>query len=78
MGELRDATRKLANSGVAVILVTHHLPDIIPEVDRVIFMKDGKVFRDGPKREMLTEERLGELFGVPVGVTEHDGFYHMW
>ena len=78
MGELRDATRKLAQSGVAVILVTHHLPDIIPEGDRVIFMKDGKVFRDGPKREMLTEGRLGELFGVAVSVTERDGFFHMW
>ncbi len=78
MGELRDATRKLAQSGVAVILVTHHLPDIIPEVERVIFMKDGKVFRDGPKREMLTEGRLGELFGVPVSVSERDGFFHMW
>lgn len=78
MGELRDATRKLAQSGVAVILVTHHLPDIIPEVERVIFMKDGKVFRDGPKREMLTEGRLGELFGVAVSVTERDGFFHMW
>jgi iron complex transport system ATP-binding protein len=78
MGELRDATRKLAQSGVAVILVTHHLPDIIPEIDRVICMKDGKVFQDGPKREMLTESRLADLFGVPVNVIERDGFYHMW
>jgi len=78
MAELRDASRRLAQSGVAVILVTHHLPDIIPEIDRVIFMKAGKVFRDGPKREMLTEERLGELFGLPVSVSERDGFYHMW
>ncbi len=78
MGELRDASRKLAQSGVAVILVTHHLPDIIPEIDRVICMKNGRVFQDGPKREMLTGEKLGELFGIPVEVVERDGFYHMW
>jgi len=78
MGELREATRKLARSGVAVILVTHHLPDIVPEIDRIICMRNGKVFSDGPKREMLTERHLSELFGVAVSVTEHDGFYHMW
>ncbi|HEU0120947.1 MAG TPA: ATP-binding cassette domain-containing protein [Bryobacteraceae bacterium] len=78
MGELRDATRKLAQTGVAVILVTHHLPDIIPEIDRVICMKNGKLFRDGPKTEILTPGTLSELFGIPVGVEIRDGFYHMW
>ena len=78
MAELRDASRKLAQSGVAVILVTHHLPDIIPEIDRVICLRGGKVFHDGPKREVLTPEILGSLFGIPVEVVERDGFYHMW
>lgn len=78
IGELRDAMRKLAQSGVAIILVTHHLPDIIPEIDRVICMRDGKVYRDGPKSELLTNNNLSELFGVPVSVTQRDNFYNMW
>ena len=78
MAEQREAMRKLAQTGVAVILVTHHLPDIIPEIDRVICMRNGKVFQDGPKREMLTAERLSELFGMPITVEQRDGFYHMW
>jgi iron complex transport system ATP-binding protein len=78
MGELRDAMRKLAQTGVAVILVTHHLPDIIPEIDRVICMRNGKVFADGTKQEMLTGARLSELFGIPVEVEQRDGFFHMW
>ena len=41
-------------------------------------MRNGKVFQDGPKREMLTAERLSELFGMPITVEERDGFYHMW
>ena len=76
--ELREAMRKLAQTGVAVILVTHHLPDIIPEIDRVICLRNGKIFDDGPKREMLTAERLSELFGMAVAVEERNGFYHMW
>lgn len=78
MAELRGAMRKLAQTGVAVILVTHHLPDIIPEIDRVICLRNGRVFQDGAKREMLTAERLSELFGMAVEVEERDGFYHMW
>ena len=78
MGELRDAMRKLAQTGVAVILVTHHLPDIIPEIERVICMRNGKVFADGSKEEILTGARLSELFGIPVEVERRDGFFHMW
>lgn len=78
MRELRDAMRKLAQTGVAIILVTHHLPDIIPEIHRVICLKGGHVFQDGPKAQVLTESVLEQLFGVEVSLTEHDGFFHMW
>lgn len=78
MAELREASRKLAQSGVAVILVTHHLPDIIPEIDRVICMRQGQVYADGPKSEILTSVKLSELFGTPVEVEERNGYYHMW
>ncbi len=51
--ELRATVRRLAQSGMGILLVTHHLADIIPEIDRVIFMRDGQVVGDGPKQEML-------------------------
>ena len=77
-GEVREAMRKLAQSGVTVILVTHHLPDIIPEMRRVLTLKNGKNFRDGPAEEVLTGEAMTELFGLEVRVSRHDGFYQMW
>jgi len=77
-GEVRDALRKLARSGVSVILVTHHLPDIIPEIERVIGLKEGGIFCDGEKRAMLTSEKMGELFGIPVCVQEVNSYHHMW
>src|ERR1700693_4515357 len=51
--EVREAMRKLAQSGVGVLLVTHHLPDIIPEIDRIIALKNGAIFCDGTKKEVL-------------------------
>jgi iron complex transport system ATP-binding protein len=61
-----------------MILVTHHLPDIIPEIRRVILMREGAVRRDGPRDEVLTSSALSELFGLAVEVTARGGYYHLW
>jgi iron complex transport system ATP-binding protein len=76
--ELREATRLLARSGTGIILVTHHLADIIPEIDRVILLKKGRVFADGPKEKILTAENLSQLFGVKVELARREGYYHAW
>jgi iron complex transport system ATP-binding protein len=76
--EVREALRKLAAGGVSTIVVTHHLPDIIPEVKRVILIRDGKVFRDGPKDELLNTTTLSELFRTEVEFAVKDGYFHMW
>lgn len=78
MHELRVLMRKLAQSGMGIILVTHHLSDIIPEIDRVILLRNGHIFADGPKMELLTPARLSELFGIAVDMAERDGYYHLW
>lgn len=75
--EVRDAMRKLAGNGVSVILVTHHLPDIIPEIERIVTLRQGRITADGPKREILTGSRLSSLFGVEVRVHETGGYFHM-
>ena len=75
--ELRRIMSKLAQSGIALLLITHHLPDVVPEIKRVIFMRDGRIVGDGPKPELLTADRLGALFGCPVLVTEQNGHYHL-
>jgi len=76
--ELRLLTRKLAQRGVGILLVTHHLSDIIPEIDRVIFLRHGRIFADGPKAELFTRDRLSELFGIRVDMAQRDGYYHLW
>jgi len=76
--ELRATMRKLAKSGIALLLVTHHLPDVIPEIDRIILMRAGRIVGDGPKTKLLTAKSLTSLFGVPVELGTHDGYYHLW
>jgi iron complex transport system ATP-binding protein len=76
--ELREILRKLARSGIGIILVTHHLADIIPEIERVILMRAGRIIADGRKPEMLTAAALADLFGLPVDLARRDGYYHLW
>jgi iron complex transport system ATP-binding protein len=75
--ELREALRKLASKGISILMVTHHLPDIIPEMRRVVLMRQGRIVLDGAKQDVLGAEALGELFGVPVEVLERGGYYHV-
>jgi iron complex transport system ATP-binding protein len=72
---LRDKLRDLAKSGLAIVLVTHHVSEIIPEIERVILLKAGRIVADGPKNAILTTRNLTELFGVPVEVTSRDGYF---
>jgi iron complex transport system ATP-binding protein len=75
---LRQTMSTLAHSGTAVILVTHELADIVPEIQRVVLMNHGRVVADGPKEEILEVERLAALFGVHVEMARRNGHYHLW
>jgi iron complex transport system ATP-binding protein len=76
--ELRDIIRKIARAGTTIILVTHHLADIIPEIERVILLKDGRIEQDGAKRDVLTSASLAALYGVPIEVSERGGYFQWW
>ncbi len=75
-GEVRRAMRELAGSPLGLVLVTHDVSEIIPEIDRVILLRDGRVFADGPRATVLTEASLSELFGVAVKLLSHEDRLH--
>jgi iron complex transport system ATP-binding protein len=76
--QLREAMRGLAQSGIAILLVTHHVSEIIPEIERVILLRDGRIVADGPKASVLTAERLSTLFGAPLHISRQDGYFHIF
>jgi len=75
---VRTAVSVLARGGRSIVLVTHHVDDIVPEIERLVLLRDARIVADGPKQELLTSERLGELFEIPVLLEERDGQYRMW
>ena len=71
-----ERVRVVARQGTTVILVTHHLEEIIPEIERVVLLRAGRIAGDGPKAEMLASARLSELFDLPVAVDRADGYHY--
>lgn len=77
MYHVRKTMSTLAAEGRSVILVTHYPEDIIPEIGRVLLIKDSRVFADGAKADLMRDEVLSDLFDVPLAVDEHEGWYSL-
>ncbi len=74
--DLREMLQRLARAGMAMLLVTHQISDILSEMSRVLMMRDGRLVADGAKEELLTSERMSALFRRPVRVDQAAGIYH--
>jgi iron complex transport system ATP-binding protein len=75
---LRQSMSSLAKAGIGIILVTHDLSDLIPEIERVLLMSNGRIIADGPKDQMLQPDRLEGVFKTKVELDQRNGYYHMW
>ena len=71
-----ETLREIARQGKTVILTTHRVSEIFPEIERVILMRRGRLFQSGPKGQVLTSDHLSDAFDAPVEVTSSgDGYY---
>ena len=67
--------RELARQGITLVLVTHHLEEIVPEIDRVILLREGRVLADGTRADVLTSELLSQAYGGPLRVRREGDAY---
>ncbi|KAF5072694.1 putative ABC transporter ATP-binding protein YlmA [anaerobic digester metagenome] len=74
---VRAAIRNLAKEGRSLVLVTHDPADIVPEINRVVMIKDGRVFRDGGL-QLLNEDNLSILYDGPIGLRFMEDRYMAW
>jgi iron complex transport system ATP-binding protein len=72
-----ERVRALARERITILLVTHHIEEIIPEIGRVILLRRGRIAADGPKAAVLTAPLLGDVFESRVAVSEVDGYFHV-
>ena len=74
--DFMERVRQIARAGTTLVLITHHVEEIVPEIERVVLLQDGRVAASGPKALMLTEARLTELFGAPIAVEPSGGYFY--
>lgn len=72
---LLQTLRRIAAAGTNIVLVTHHIEEILPEIERVILLQDGRVFMDGPTESVMTSANLSELFQTRVQIDRTAGAY---
>ncbi|MEM9184377.1 MAG: hypothetical protein AAGB27_14580, partial [Pseudomonadota bacterium] len=72
---LLEEFHRLLDSGIKLVLATHHVHEILPQVERVIYLKAGRVEADGSPERLLTGPRLSELYDVSVHVTREQGYW---
>ena len=72
-----ESIRGLARDGTTIILVTHHVEEIVPEFRRVVLLRSGRIAFDGAPDDALTPERLTGVFGAPMHVERSGGYYHV-
>ena len=61
-----EMARVAARGGLCVVAVLHDLNLAGGSADRIVVLSRGRVVADGPPREVLTAERVSEVWGVPV------------
>ncbi|MDR0791178.1 MAG: ATP-binding cassette domain-containing protein [Methanomassiliicoccaceae archaeon] len=76
-GRFKNVLDSLIHEGTGIVMITHDLEDIPKNVKRVMMMRDGRIFNDGSKEELLTSDVVSDLFSSTVRVTEENGTYRM-
>jgi iron complex transport system ATP-binding protein len=70
-----DLVRGYMRKGKTVLLVTHHIHEIPPEIRRVVLLKKGKILQDGEKKAVLSDKNLSDLFDCRVVLACANGWY---
>jgi iron complex transport system ATP-binding protein len=70
-----ESLRRLARAGTTLLLVTHHVEEIVPEIDHVLLLRDGRILQQGNKQSVLTDDALSATFAMPVQVARHGDYY---
>jgi len=58
---------------MTVLVVTHHLDELLPETSNILLLTNGRVAAEGEPTSVLTNEILSKVFQVPVTVSQNGG-----
>jgi iron complex transport system ATP-binding protein len=65
--------RVTAPNSPAVVLVTHHVEEIVPGIEQTLILRAGRVHCAGPMREVVTRETIEEVYDTRISRIEQSG-----
>src|SRR5215510_13011235 len=74
--DFTERVRQVARAGTTIILITHHIEEIVPEIQRIVLVNHGRIAASGPKRDILTSARISDLFDASIVLEEDDGYFY--
>jgi len=66
-----------ARKGPSVVLVTHHVEEIVPGFSHALLLRQGTVAAAGPNKKTLHSEILQKVFSSPLHLSLHKGRYRL-
>jgi iron complex transport system ATP-binding protein len=73
---VRQTLSRITGQGKSIVMITHSLSDVIPEIQRIVLIRRGRIIEDGDKERLLTSESLSALFGTELEVVKRNGYYY--
>ena len=73
--QLLEGLRQVARQGITLLLVTHYVEEILPEIEQLVLLRDGRVLQQGSKMALLTDDALSEAFGARIRVSRQGDYY---
>ena len=70
-----ESIDRLAHDNVTVILITHHVEEIVPSIQQVVLLKQGRILLAGAKHDVLTAGHLSSLFDAPVRLEARGDYF---
>ena len=61
---------------VTIILITHHIEEIFPEITKAVLLKEGRIFRAGSKESTLNSKNLSQTFDTRLEIGQKEGRYY--
>lgn len=75
--QLLSLLRRRAQAGTTLLMITHQIEAILPEMQRCVFLRNGSVVGDGPSATLLQPGPLSDLFDTPLQVVRAGGWHQV-
>ena len=68
----------LSKLGISILCITHDISLITRDYNRLIFLKDRKIIRDGKPSELMRNENINQLFDIDIKLIENSNSWDIY